>query len=428
MTEDFLHYIWNFQQYDHIDLKTADGAVIEVLDKGYHNSNAGPDFLNAQIRIDNTLWAGNVEIHTAASHWKLHKHHLDKAYDNVILHVVFTNDNPVKSSENTRFIPTLSLARRIDIIAFRKYKAFLKSKSWIPCENHMTDVPEIIKISTISRMLADRLEIKSAIYNDILNICNGDLEEAFYRSLARNMGFKVNSIPFEQLANSTPLKVLLKVKEDIFKMEALLFGQAGFLDDEFEEEYPKTLKTEYHFLQKKFNLVPLRKSSWKFLRLRPQNFPVLRIAQFCRIIGQSFPFVNSILEERDIRQIKRSLMVELNSDYWLNHYNFNKASESKKKSLAESSADILIINTVVPFLFAWSNYSGNLETKERALRFLEEIKPEKNNIITKWKNMNVTVRSAFDSQGLIHLKNEFCIRKNCLNCPIGTYIFKGDKP
>ncbi len=420
MKEHFLHYLWRMKRLDLSNLLSTEGEPISILNTGEHNQHAGPDFLNARIRIGDTLWAGHVEIHVKSSEWIRHKHHLDRAYDNVILHVVLENDEPVKG-QNGNLIPCLELRKRIPKQIHSRYQKLLHNEHWIPCQHQFSSVGEIIRNLWLDRMLVERLEQKTAAITHILERNKNDWEVTLYYFLARSFGTKVNAEPFELLARQTPYSIIAKHKNNLMQVEALLFGQAGFLNEDFEEVYPNKLKKEYLFLQKKYNLIPLKKESWRFLRMRPANFPSIRIAQFAVLLFQSEHFFSKLLSVENIQQIENMFALKL-SPYWSIHYLFDKKTSKRTKNLGKTSIHLFIINTVAPFLFLYGKHKDDSSFKEKALQLLEELPPEKNKIITAWKHLGVEVDSAYQTQALLQLKNEYCQKQKCLTCAIGNRI------
>lgn len=418
MKEEFLHYIWKYKLYTSRNLKTTNGQSIEILNPGIHNFDSGPDFFNAKIKIDDTIWCGNVEVHINSSDWFSHNHNTNKAYDNVILQVVYHHDKEVFRTDG-QLIPTMEL--KFDKRLLNNYENLIQSKLWIPCEKDISKIDPFIINQWIDKLAIERLEEKSNRINELLNQQNGNWENAFYIQLAQNFGFKLNSAPFELLAKSLPLIYLGKHKNNQLQLEAMLFGQAGFLNDAVGDDYYKSLQQEYQFLKSKFNLKPIEKHLWKFLRSRPGNFPTIRIAQFAMLVYKSTALFSKIIESAKIDEVKELLQVEP-SDYWATHYQFNKESVKKTKSLGETSVDVLIINTIIPFLFVYGKQTGNETIKQRALDFLEKIKSEKNSIVDTWRNIGIRSDNALSSQALIHLKNNYCNTKNCLNCQFGSQI------
>ncbi len=422
MSEEFLHHIWKFRLFNQSDLQTTTGDSIEIIKVGTQNFDAGPDFFNAKLKIGNTVWAGNVEIHVNASDWKKHLHQQDKAYDNIILHIVYNADELIyRASGET--ISTVELKDKIEKRIIQNYLNFKSSKDWIPCEKLIRRVPQLILNSTLDRLLLERLERKSNSISDSLKINNNNWEETFYQFLARNFGFKTNSEPFELLAKSLPSIFLAKHKNSLLQIEALLFGQAGLLNEHLEDKYLQALQNEYVFLKQKLKLQSIDAHLWKFLRLRPVNFPTIRIAQFANLILNSTHLFSKIIETEKYDDLKRLLNVDV-SEYWQSHYVFDKTSELKTKHLGEDSVNNIIINTIVPFLFVYGKQRDEIKYVDRALQFLEQTTGENNSIISKWRAMEITFKNAYSTQALLQLKNEYCNHKKCLSCIIGNYLLK----
>jgi len=422
MREDLLHFVWRTRRFDLQNLVSTEGETISIQQFGELNTHAGADFFNSKIKIGETLWAGNVEMHLNSSDWKKHGHSDDRAYDNVILHVVLEEDEPIFRESGQR-IPCLELKKRISEKLSKTYLKLLHNEFWIPCQHHFFEVSEMKRNLWLDRLLTERLESKTEAIAQRLDQNNGHWEETFYQFLARNFGVKVNNDAFEQLARATPLLHLGKHKNDLFQIEAMLFGQSGLLEKEFEDDYPNRLKKEYTFLQKKYNLEPISVVNWKFMRLRPANFPTIRIAQFARLIFQSVHLFSKILEVKKVEDIEKLFSVEL-SDYWESHYTFDNESIERSKKLGKTAIHLFVINTVAPVLFLYGLRKGEEKYRDTAFRLLENLKPEKNSIITGWKHLGVEPDSAYQTQGLLQLKNEYCNKKRCLECAIGAGILK----
>lgn len=423
MTEDFLFYIWKFSLFKNSLLKTTNNENILVLNQGTLNHDAGPDFFNAKIKINDTTWAGNIEIHTNASDWFKHNHHKDPAYDNVILHVVYNADTVIHR-ENNKEIPTLELKGLIPEQIYDNYLDIINNKGWISCQNQLDDIDDFILKNWLDRLLVERLERKSISIQKTLQKNNNNWEETFYQCLARNFGFKVNDVPFELLAKSLPQKCLAKHKNNLFQVEAMLMGQAGFLNQDFEEDFPRLLKKEYLFLKNKFSLQPIESHLWKFMRIRPSNFPTIRISQFADLVSKSSGLFSLVLETKTIEELRKIFNVTA-SAYWDTHYNFGKTTaRKKKKNLGKTAVDNLVINTIVPFYFVYSNAKQDESYKDRALEFLASTKKEQNNIIRKWENLGIEVLNAYESQALIQLKTVYCNHKKCLDCAIGNRLIR----
>ncbi|XHR97796.1 DUF2851 family protein [Mucilaginibacter sp. UC70_90] len=423
-TEDFLHYIWKFRLFERENLQTVDGEELEIFSAGLHNSDSGPDFHNARIRIGETVWAGNVEVHLSASDWQKHGHTNDGAYDNVILHVVYRNDVPL-FLPNGRKVPTLELQSRISEALYNKYhKLVFGNQSFIPCENGIATVDSLTMQNWLTRVLVERMEKRSTNVAAALALNKGDWEETFYQFLAANFGFKVNALPFELMAKSLPQLILAKNKNSPMQIEALIFGQAGLLEGEFKDDYPLKLQKEYEYLRKKYNLKPIESHLWKFMRLRPQNFPTIRLAQFAALIVQSNHLLSKTLEIKEVKAL-RSLFTEIKvNDYWDDHYRFDVQSKPSSKNMGDGSVDILLLNTVALFLFSYGKQHQQQYYISRSLKLLENLPAEKNNIIADFVNLGVKIETAFESQALLELKNNYCNYKKCLQCGVGNKILK----
>ncbi|MBL7797724.1 MAG: DUF2851 family protein [Saprospiraceae bacterium] len=422
MREDFLHFLWRWRRFDAHDLRTTDGQALEVLHPGELNRHAGPDFFNARVRIGDTLWAGNVEIHLNASDWLAHRHDGDAAYNNVVLHVVLEEDRLLTRSNGTR-LPCLELRRRIPPSLLDKYLRLEHERAWIPCARSFAGVPEIVRSNWLDRLLVERLEQKTALVEQTLQATGQQWEEAFYRILARHFGLKVNMEPFEALARALPLRLLAKHQNSLFQMEALLFGQAGLLDEAFEDDYPRALAKEYRFLRHKYDLTALSASSWKFFRLRPAGFPTLRLAQFAALMHRSTLLFSAVLSARNPGEMEQLLGVEP-GEYWRTHFRFDKSTAPRSKSLGREFVHLLLINTVAPFLFHYGRTKGISEKQDRALQLLEGLPAEANTVVDDWAELGQTAGNAARSQALLHLKSHYCDAKRCLECAIGTAILR----
>jgi len=423
-TEDFLQYVWKFRLFDRADLKTVDGETIEIYSPGIHNTHAGPDFQNARIRIGETIWAGNVEVHVPSSDWQKHNHTKDNAYSNVILHVVYRDDEPVILADGRR-LPTLELQNRIAPDLYNRFHSLVYgNQTIIPCEASIGTVDEFTMRSWLTRVLIERLEKRSATVITALNLNRGDWEETFYQFLAANFGFKTNAVPFELLAKSLPQNILAKHKNNPLQIEALIFGQAGFLEGDVINEYPKKLKTEYIFLRKKYGLTPIENHLWKFLRMRPQNFPTIRLAQFAALIVRSNHLFSKILDIKDVKSL-RGLFTEIPINaYWDDHYRFDTPSKPISKNLGQSSVDTLLLNSLALFLFSYGKHLQLEYYINRSLKLLENLPAEQNNIIADFDVLGVKANTAFETQALLELKNNYCNFKKCLQCGIGNKILK----
>ncbi|RZK21094.1 MAG: DUF2851 family protein [Pedobacter sp.] len=421
--EDFLHYVWQFRSFDHNDLKTADRENLKIIHQGFLNKNAGPDFNNGKIQLGETVWAGNVEIHIKSSDWLKHNHQSDPSYENVILHVVYENDVEIKRIDGS-VLPVLELKNRIADELIQKYENLFLTLTDFPCIAQIQYVDQFIIDSFLSRTLIERFELKSHQVIETLNALNGNWDETFYRFIARNFGFKVNALPFELFSKAIPQQIYGKHKDNSLQIEALVFGSAGFLNDKFDEEYPNKLKMEFQFLEKKYNIKPIEVSIWKFMRMRPQNFPTIRLAQFAALIVKANHLFSKVMEMSGVAEL-RGLFENLPvNDYWKTHYHFKKETDGVSTQIGKTSVDNILLNTVAVFLFAYGKHTGTQFYINRAIKLLENLPAEQNAITDKFTSANVKMDNAFASQGILQLKKQYCDQKKCLSCGIGIKILK----
>lgn len=424
MDEQFLHYLWQFQQFDKTNLQTTAGESITVFKVGFLNTNAGPDFVNARLQIGEIEWAGSIEIHIKSSDWIQHNHQTDKSYENVILHVVWEYNQPIKRQDGSE-IPTLELKNLTDKSLEIKYLNLVENQSKIPCQTQFERVSELSKVAMLDKVLTRRLQQKANVVDELLKQNNGDWEETTYQLIAKNFGFKLNSEPFLRLAQQTPLKILQKQSDNLFQIEALLFGQSSLLNESFDDEYSKKLWSEYQFLSKKYSLENTKVSAheWKFLRTRPTNFPTVRIAQFAQLIYSRKGFFSSLIQIDSAQDLKDFFRIS-QSEYWQKHHHFDKESNKKMNALGNDSIENLIINTAIPLMVAYAQSVDNQDLIEKSVRFLESLRVENNFITEIWKTLGVEMKTAYDSQGFIELYNNYCSQKICLQCNIGIEILK----
>jgi hypothetical protein len=419
MVESFLHFLWQYKPFAFSGLRTSDNSQLEVLDPGTYNTDAGPDFFNAKVKLSGTTWVGNVEMHINSSEWFTHNHHTDSAYDNVVLHVVVNNDKPALNSKGLP-IPTLSISYPYGLES--EFSRLTSSMSYIPCGDELLNVDSLAKRALLDRMMVERLQAKTLEIDNLLANCNGSWEEVFYRAVTRAFGLKVNSVPAELLAQATPLKVLAKHKDNLFQLESLLFGQAGLLTwFDVEDEYLLSLRMEYSYLKKKFNLTPLDGGLWKFLRMRPASFPTIRLAQLSMLIHRSTALFSKSVEVGSLKQLQELYHVET-SPYWLSHYVFGQPVKSRSKSLGISTINVIIVNAVIPFMFAYGSHRGSQQLKEKAISILEEIPSEENHIIKKFDSMGIKSCNSSDSQAVLQLKSAYCDTRKCIFCPVGIKL------
>ncbi|MFO7977090.1 MAG: DUF2851 family protein [Bacteroidales bacterium] len=422
MKEDFVAYLWKNKLLTSPALCSVRGEKIEMIDPGQENTNSGPDFFAARIRLDDTLWVGNVEVHTRTSDWQKHGHDHDPAYDNIILHVVFENDCNVTTSSG-KMVPVLEVKKYVEQSLLENYQQLIANKQWIPCQNNIGEVHPFFINNWLNRLLIERLERKAREVFHFYNYFSNNWDQTFYFLLARNFGFKVNASAFGLLAQRTPYPLLAKNNHNFTTLEALLFGQAGLLSPQLEDVYPRMLLKEYHYQKKKHNLEPLEGSLWKFARLRPVNFPTLRVAQFAMMIHLHDRLFSKMMQIREPRQIKQLFHIKA-SPYWEEHYTFDKPSAKKEKKLGAGSIYNLIINTVAPVQFVYASITMNGALKENAVNLFQSCIPEKNAVIARWKTLNIIPQNAADSQALLELKKYYCTPKKCLRCPIGHMILR----
>lgn len=418
--EQLLHYVWKHKIFPLKELKTTTGQQVEVIDTGLANTDAGPDFFNAKLKLDGVLWIGNIEIHERSSDWFKHGHHADAGYNSVILHIASEIDTEISRSNGER-IPQIQL---ICPEAVRtNYKELLETDSYPPCYRIIPSLPPFTAHSWMTALQMERFEQKATLLNERLKRCQGNWEDAFFITLARNFGFRLNGDAFETWAHRLPFRAVDKHRNDLFQIEAIFFGQAGILEDSDGDGYYLRLKKEYTYLQHKFGLIPMDASLWRFLRLRPANFPHIRIAQLACLYHRAYGLLSRIMETETLQGV-RDILKGGTSEYWLTHYTFGGSSPSRPKTLSNTSLDLLIINTVVTFLYAYGLHKGNRVLCARAGSFLEELKAENNYITRMWEQCGMKASNAADSQALIQLKKEYCDKKKCLYCRIGYEYLK----
>lgn len=420
MDERFLHYVWKFQKLNG-KLKTIEGHQIIVINQGTHNHNSGPDFEEARIKIGDIEWAGKIEIHVNSSDWKAHNHHRDKAYSSVILHVVWKHDSEVLV--DGQVVPTLEVKNLIKPEEFEKYRSFIKRNKEILCHDQLSSISNLSFTSLLDRMMVERLEQKAIEVLELVSIKNADWEEVAYLSLARNFGFSTNKEAFFAMANSLPYRTVAKNSSTKHAIEALFFGQSGFLNEP-GDDYHKELRTEFDFLKSKHQLPdPLMKERWKFGRMRMPNFPTVRLAQFAALMAKNDHLFSRLIEVDTPQKVIEQFEFQV-SDYWDEHYDFGKKRKKRGGNMGKSSVDNLIINTIAPLFAAYSKYSGDQRYMDRAVRILELIPPENNSITKKWSAVGREPKNASDSQSLIGLFKNYCSKRKCLDCSVGVEILE----
>lgn len=420
MKELVLHYIWQHKLFVQHDLHTTDGQRIEVIDVGKPNTHAGPDFFNAKIRIGKTVWAGNVEIHNLASDWNKHRHQQDKNYGNVILHVVKKADVPVFLVDGQK-LPQLELSYAATIEA--NYETLVSDTKWIACADKISQVPDVFIQSWMSALLLERMEQKVQEVNALLQSGSYHWEETCFVIVSKCFGFSVNNEAFLRLAKSIPLMLILKNCRDVTQLEALLFGQSGLLKElTCQDDYIEELKWEYAFLQQKYQLQPMDGKQWRLLRLRPDNFPYIRIAQLASLFYKRQRLFSQLLDKQDVVLLMQLFDAVEVSDYWKNHYIPGEVHAPKSKKLGQESVYGILINAVAPLLFCYGAHKQLQSLKDKVLLMLDNIPAEHNYITRRWREMGLTFNSAADSQALICLYKKYCEAKNCLRCRIGYKV------
>lgn len=419
MDEQFLHYIWKYQKLDSTHPKLTEGQQLKVFYQGNHNHDSGPDFEEARIKIDNIEWAGQIEIHINSSDWIHHNHQHDPAYETVILHVVWNHDKEIYIQGEA--LPVLELKHQVNLLLIEKYQNHLKSTAEILCESQIVHLSPLIIRGMLDRVLIERLSEKSEQILSILGNSANDWEQITFRTIASNFGFSTNKESFTRLAELLPYKKLKKALQSIKSSEALIFGQSGFLVDS-DNAYQVELKTEFDFLSSKYQLdAPLSKAHWKYGKLRPANFPTVRLAQLSALLHHQPQLFNFLVKTDSISELKKKLLVKV-GEYWQHHYDFGKQRNAPSLTMGKTSFENILINSVAPILAAYSKYSGSQMFMDRAIEILESIAAENNRITKKWDVLGINAKSAFDSQALIQLYKNYCLKRRCLHCNFGVAI------
>lgn len=431
LSEKLLQYVWLHRIFNAHNLRTTKGESLRILSPGTWNDNAGPDFLDARIQVGDTLLAGNVELHLKASDWIKHKHDNNMHYKNLILHVVHESDVD-EDDLLPHHVPALELQGRIPRLLLQRYANLMQHDGNIFCAGQLNVVDDLTWFSWKDRLLVERWQQKTALFAQWMKENQNNWEETFYKALARNFGMPVNGDAFEALSGSLPLKVITLHKHNLLQTEALLFGQAGMLNEKFREEYPKKLQEEYQFLQKKYQLTPIKPNLWKWMRMRPSAFPSVRIAQFATLIHQSSHLFSRILETTEVKSIYQMFDVSA-SAYWDNHYHFIKHNEiakddkaplGKGKNLGENMIESILINTICPMLAMYDRFQLHGNYLDRAFQWMRTLPSENNRYTREWEKLNIPNASAWDSQTLLHLTKNYCMEKRCLECAVGNKILR----
>lgn len=422
MNEALLHFIWKYKLTGLSVFKGTKNEYIEVVSLGEHNNDSGPDFFNSKIKIDGVLLAGNVELHVKSSDWLKHRHQYDKSYDNLILHVVFENDEEITQNINNS-VTVLELKPYIKPEIINQYTSITLSKDKIPCGKSISQIDDFVWKSWLDRLLIDRLETKTAHLVQLNSYYKSDYESVLYTLLLRNFGFKINNDAFELLAKNLPYNLIKKYKGNSVQIEALLYGTAGLLDGIFDDSYPKLLQNEYEFLKHKHALVWLKQELWKFSKTRPANFPTIRLAQLAAILNTKESLFHLIENKPTLKDLKSFFTVEVSS-YWKKHFLFNEESTESEKTIGDDAFNMIIINTIVPFLFFLSKQLAKEELQEYAFDLLDKIPAEENSKTKEFLKLGIKNSTAIDSQAQIQLYDNFCSKKACLNCSVAEYLLK----
>ena len=431
MMEQLLHYCWKHKLFPLEPITTTDGLDVEVIDPGlYNRRDSGPDFFNAKVRINGTLWVGNVEIHQKSSDWYAHGHDRDAAYNNVVLHVCGVVDTDVRTADGK---PLPQMVLQVPAAVSSNYEELLKTDEYPPCYKIIPSLSRLMVHSWMSALQTERLEQKTEAIRHRVERQAGSWEAGYFMTLARNYGFGINGDAFEAWAATVPLKAVDHHRDDLFQIEAIFMGQAGLLEldmipehyqkDALNEGYFTRLRNEYLYLQHKFGLQPMDGAQWRFLRLRPQNFPHIRISQLAQLYYSRKAGLSQLLESETVEQLS-TLLSSYVTPYWETHYTFGSTSCKTQKHLSAASLNLLIINTAIPMLFAYGRHKSNERLCDRAFDLLEQLRAENNHITRMWQQCGLEVRTAGDSQALIQLKREYCDRKDCLRCRIGYEYLK----
>ena len=419
MQEDFLHYIWKHKAFETKSLKTTNGETVAIKNLGQHNFNSGPDFFNAKLTIGEQLWAGNVEIHIKSSDWYVHNHEKDNAYDNVILHVVWEHDTEIFRKDNSE-IPTLELKQYTHLSLLQNYTKLMQSKSWINCESDFPEVDEFLLNNWLERLYIERLERKSEDISKLLQQSNNDWEAVLYKMLLKNFGLKVNGDAFFSLTNTIEFSIIRKLQNSTLELEAIFFGQAGFLHEDIQDIYYLNLQNQYQFLKQKFKLNNQGVLPIQFFRLRPANFPTIRLSQFAQLYATEHQLFSKVISIDTLSGFYELFKVGVTS-FWQSHYTFQKASKQSKKMLSKAFIDLLIINTILPLKFCYAKSQGK-SVEDQLFKLVKEIKQESNSIVNKFMELKSLEKNALTSQALIQLKQQYCNKNKCLQCAVGNSL------
>ena len=421
MKEDFLHYLWKFKKFETKNLKTFNKEPLTIINSGSYLQLAGPDFFNAQITIGNQKWAGNIEIHIKSSDWYVHHHERDEAYDSIILHVVWEHDTEIFRKDNTE-IPVLELKQYVSADVLDNYKSLMAPKSWIYCEKQLKSIDEFELKNWQERLFFERLERKSNQIEELLLKLNQDWEAVLFCLLAKNFGLNTNGESFLRIAQSIPFSIIRKESFELENLEALLFVKAGLLTVEKEDRYYKDLYSRFLYLSQKYQLDEFVSEPVQFFKHRPDNFPTIRLSQLANLYHSQQNLFSKLIQVNSVQGIYDIFKISV-SMYWQNHYQFDKESPKKKKSLTISFINLLVINTIIPLQFAYAKSHGK-EISEDLIRLMQQVEAEKNSIVDKFNSFGIQSRNALETQSLLQFKNEYCNKSRCLECAIGIRLLK----
>jgi hypothetical protein len=420
ITEKLLHAVWKNQWFAKEQLQTVKNQSISIINQGFLHQDAGPDFKQAIIKIGDVTWAGNVEIHIKSSDWYKHYHQNDLKYNSVILHVVYEHDQEVFITHDTP-LPTLELRSLLSSQLLLRYSQLLNSSVLLPCTAYIEKLHPLTLQSFLTRLSFDRFMRKKAQVFEILHSFSEDWEQAMFYTLCQSFGFKTNAPAFEMLGKTLPYKIIKRHTSSHLQVAALIFGQAGMLEEQLDEAYYQSLQQEFLYFRAKYKLVPIDRKNWNLLRLRPKNFPCIRLAQLVEILCQN-PDLFTMLIARRKPDYFRNIFIKKPNDYWITHYYFGKRSRSSDKIMGEKSFQLIIINALIPFLYSYSTFIGNENLQEYSMRLLELLPFEENNITKKYQQLGFCAAHAGDSQAILELRNEYCEKKRCLDCSVGRMI------
>ncbi len=421
MKEDFLHYIWQYKKFAFQELKTVQGDNVTIVNSGQYLQQAGPDFFNAQIIIEGQKWAGNVEIHIKSSDWYLHGHESDTAYDSVILHVVWEHDTEVLRQDHSE-IPVLELKHYVDKALLDNYNSLSAVKSWIYCEKELEYINSFVFDNWKERLFFERLQRKALPVTALAKETGYDWEAVLFCFLAKNFGLNTNGEAFFQIARSLPFSVIRKEAFEAENLEALFFGRAGLFQEQLEDTYAKNLQSRYNYMCHKYRLENIYIDPLQFFKHRPDNFPTIRLVQLAQVYHLHQNLFSKIIEGASLADLYTIFKIQV-TDYWRSHYRFDKESPEKRKALTTSFIDLLVINTIVPFRFAYAQHQGK-DISEELIALMQQVSPESNSIIGKFRHYKVPVQSAYDTQSLLQMKNEYCTHRHCMQCGVGLELLK----